>query len=570
MTGPAQTRVPFSAGYASQSRSERLIAAGRAVLASSCLLAVWLDPSQPARSLTVVHAALGGYFAYSLLVAAVAWLSPVIPTELPLFTQAIDMVAFPVLMYFTEGPGSPFYLYFLFALLCATLRWEWRGTLWSAGVLLATYLGMGLYASTVLHEPGFELNTFLIRGVFLAVVAGLLAWLGAHEQQLRSEMFRLASWPQDLPPDVAVLVSEALRHATDVLAAPRAVLVWEEGEEPWLHVASMSRGEVARSREVPGTWQPLVATPLGATDFLCNDVTAEEPMVVHSVGTELQRWQGRPLHAGFQERFGIRSVLSVRLRAPNVEGRLFLLDKPAMTSDDLVLGDIVARQVAARLDHVYLFERLREGAAAEERVRLARDLHDGLLQSLTGAALQLQAASGLLAREPKAARGRLQEVQRLIAGEQRDLRTFISGLKPGTHDAQSLAVRLEELARRVGFQWSIDVALEADGLQVPEALAHPVCFMVHEALVNAARHGRAAAVRVKLDTLDGRMRISVADNGRGFPFLGHYDHATLVRLERGPASLKERVVSLGGSLDIESAETGSRVEISIPLARQEA
>src|SRR5512134_1674203 len=101
MTGPAHIRVPLSAGYASQSRSERLIAAGRVVLATSCLLAVWLDPSQPVRHVTIVHAALGAYFAYSLLVAAVAWLSPVIPTELPLFTQAIDMVAFPVLMYFT-------------------------------------------------------------------------------------------------------------------------------------------------------------------------------------------------------------------------------------------------------------------------------------------------------------------------------------------------------------------------------------------------------------------------------------------------------------------------------------
>src|SRR5262245_1336563 len=377
MTGPAQTRVPVSASHASQSRSERLIAAGRVVLAASCLLAVWLDPSQPARYVDVVHAALGAYLAYALLVAAIAWWSPALPTELPFVTQAIDMVAFPLLMYFTEGPGSPFYLYFLFALLCATLRWDWRGTLWSAGLLLAIYIGMGLFASTVLHEPGFELNTFLIRGVFLAVVAGLVGWLGAHGKQFRREMLQLASWPPDLPSDMSVLVSEALRHATDVLAAPRAVLVWEEGEEPWLHVASMSRGGIARSREVPGTWHPLVATELGTSDFLCDDVTTQEPMVVHATAGELLRWQGQPLHLAFQERFGVRSVLSVRLRAPSIDGRLFLLDKAAMTSDDLVLGCIVARQVAERLDNVYLFERLREGAAAEERVRLARDLHDG-------------------------------------------------------------------------------------------------------------------------------------------------------------------------------------------------
>ena len=61
-----------------------------------------------------------------------------------------------------------------------------------------------------------------------------------------------------------------------------------------------------------------------------------------------------------------------------------------MDSDDLVLGAIVARQTASQMDQFYLLKQLQQTAAMEERVRLARDLHDGLLQSLTAAALQLQ------------------------------------------------------------------------------------------------------------------------------------------------------------------------------------
>ncbi len=88
---------------------------------------------------------------------------------------------------------------------------------------------------------------------------------------------------------------------------------------------------------------------------------------------------------------------------------------------------------------------------------------------------------------------------------------------------------------------------------------------VREALVNAARHGRASAVRLELSAQDHHMRIRVTDNGRGFPFRGQYDHAALTRLKLGPVCLKERVESLGGSLAIASTDAGARVDVILPL-----
>lgn len=83
------------------------------------------------------------------------------------------------------------------------------------------------------------------------------------------------------------------------------------------------------------------------------------------------------------------------LRGDGFEGRLFALDQPHMTSDDLILGEIVGHHASASLEHCYLLQRVRHAAAGEERLRLARDLRDGLLQSLTGAALQLQTVGRL-------------------------------------------------------------------------------------------------------------------------------------------------------------------------------
>src|SRR2546426_11852539 len=92
------------------------------------------------------------------------------------------------------------------------------------------------------------------------------------------------------------------------------------------------------------------------------------------------------------------------------------------------------RSLSESLDSLLLARRLRQAAATEERVRLSPDLHDGVLQSLTGAALKLETAQRLLDKQPAAARQRPAENHHLIAHEQRDLRVFVRG---GTHQPLS-------------------------------------------------------------------------------------------------------------------------------------
>jgi signal transduction histidine kinase len=243
-----------------------------------------------------------------------------------------------------------------------------------------------------------------------------------------------------------------------------------------------------------------------------------------------------------------------------------------MTSDDLILGAIVAHEVVARMDQFSLLQRLQDTAATEARIRLARDLHDGLLQSLTGAALQLETVHRLLDKDPQVARERVLDIQRLLAAEQHDLRSFIWELKltplsPAETDA-CLATRLQELGERIERHWGLRVAIHVQCLEaeIPETLARDIYRLVHEALINAARHAHAAAARVELDVTDMQVRITVADDGCGFPFRGHYDLAALTTLNLGPVTLKERIVSLDGSLVIDSTEAGARLHMTLPLA----
>ena len=571
-TNPSNSPKDLGLLRSPQRRAEILIAMGRLVLATFSLLAIWLDPAAPDRHAQVAYALLSGYVAYSLLLTVVISRVQIPLGILPLSTHAFDLLLFTLFMFFTEGPTSPFFVYFVFSMCCATMRWGWRGALWTAAIALMTFIGMGVYAGKIMQDPDFELNRFIIRSVYLAVIASLLGYLGVYEERRRGELFGLAAWPRNLHKDTRTLVRELLQHAAGILRAPRMLLVWEEEEEPWIHCASWSRGDFHYRREPPGAFEPLVAEPLDGTDFLCLDTRVPVPTVLHASSAGLHRWHGEPLHSALQARFGVRAVLSLRLEGEGFKGRLFALDKKGMTSDNLVLGRIVAQEMTNQIDYSSMLGQLQQSAAVEERIRMARDLHDGLLQSLTSAALQLEAARRLMEADPQTARQRLLEIQQLIAAEQKELRSYVEEMKapllgPAGLDTD-LTTRLKELAERVERHWGIKVEMRvkdpASG--IPRPLVQDIYFLVHESLINAARHANASSVRAELGVEDNQVKITVSDDGRGFPFQGRYDHAKLTTLKRGPITLRERATALGGHLTIDSTDTGARLEIAIPFA----
>ena len=556
--------------YAPRIRAERLIATSRVVLASFSLLAVWLDPYTPTAHGQTLYLLLLGYVGFSLAVAAVVWLAHGPLGRLGLGSHVLDVSLFCVLAYLTEGPTSPFFTYFMFSIVGATLRWHLRGALWTAAVALIAFNGIGVYGSEVMDDPAFEENRFIIRSVYLAVMAGLLGYLGAYEERRRREMSALAGWPWSTAREQMVPHPEILQSAARILGAPRVLLAWEEPDEPWLHLATWNSGEYQTWREAPETFQPVVAEQLAGLTFLSKDVRTSSPVVLRSGPHERRGWRGAPVHSALQQRFGMSSVLCLPLHGECLDGHLFVLDKRHMTGDDLLLGEVVAHQVVFSMDQSLLSRRLRQAAAAEERIRLSRDLHDGVLQSLTGAALQLQTVQRLWEAEPDGARERVGAIQRLIADEQRALRGFIrdsqlapSGLTAGT---EGLHAGLRELVHRLESLWGLRVTLELDRLddQSSDALAYDLCLLVQEALVNAARHAAASEVRVNVASADGQIHVVVTDNGRGFPFLGDYDHAALISLGLGPVMLKQRINALGGTLAIRSTPAGARLDILVP------
>jgi signal transduction histidine kinase len=554
--------------HAPSIRAERLVALGRVAIAAASLGAIWIDASTPPTDAGIAHGLLTFYAVYAVVLAVIVWHRPARSIERRVATHVLDLAIFTVVIYLTGGATSPFFLYFIFSLLSATLRFRLRGTFWTAVATLTIFIGMGAWSSLVLHDPGFELNRFLIRSVYLAIAAVLLLYLSIHQEQHRHELWRLTVWPRLLSDDASKVLSALLEHAAVTLRTDQAALWWLVEEEGEPRILWWKEGD---SHSEPWTGSG-VAPELEQTDFHCRDLDTIRPHAGTLSEKESTQLTRHPLDERLRERIDASTLISVRLSGAGFSGRLFVIGTPSATTDDLVLCRILGDMIAARLEEFFLISKLKRMAVAEERNRVSRELHDGALQSLTGIALQLRAAERILGTEPERAIAILSGVRDRIVENQRELRDFVESLRD--HDVVPyelpLSSRLMAVAERARVEWTLQVALEMENEgSVPPDLAREVTLMVNEAISNAGKHGAAESVSVRLRASASMLQLEIRDDGTGFPFEGRYDLDELARRNIGPRTLRERVTALGGRLALESSRRGSLLEIEIPVGSAE-
>src|SRR5437879_6882456 len=145
----AYPRRRVDVDYTPGIRAERLIASGRVVLSGFACLPVWLDPPPPANYGEIPNLLLAGYATYAVGLAVLAWLARAPRPRLAVATHVADLVLFCAFVYLTEGPASLVFSFFIFSVVGATLRWQWRGAVWTAAVALLAFNGIGVYALEV-------------------------------------------------------------------------------------------------------------------------------------------------------------------------------------------------------------------------------------------------------------------------------------------------------------------------------------------------------------------------------------------------------------------------------------
>jgi len=199
----------------------------------------------------------------------------------------------------------------------------------------------------------------------------------------------------------------------------------------------------------------------------------------------------------------------------------------------------------------------------EERMAIARELHDGLGQALTALKFDLAWLAGRLSKTDGALRDKAQTISAQIDGTIKTVRRLSSELRPGMLDDFGLAASIEshaqEFEERTGIRCDLSEVDPEPPLSHAQSIA--VFRIFQETLTNVARHAQATHAAIRLSATDGRLRLQVKDNGRGLT-----PDALAGTHSLGVLGMRERAELLDGMLDISSAPgAGTTVTVTIPL-----
>ena len=288
------------------------------------------------------------------------------------------------------------------------------------------------------------------------------------------------------------------------------------------------------------------------------------PMRMREISDHADSYGFPPNHPPMHSFLGVPIIVRDR-----VFGRLYFTEKqgaPEFTKDDERIAMTLAAQAGVALQNANLLEEVKargdELAVLEERDRISKELHDGVIQSIYSVGLSLQGAMTLVDRDPEGTRKRMDEAIDTLDNVVRDVRSYIFDLQPKSVGERGLKKALEELVRDLEVNALVEATAELadDALDlIPEGARGDFIQIAREILSNVARHAGASEVSVGCAVTEGeKVVMTIEDDGVGF------DPSTVKR-GHGLTNIEERAERIGGILTItHRAPRGSVHTLMLP------
>jgi signal transduction histidine kinase len=564
------------------------LAFGRVLLAAVCLVALSLDPGVVAPYRPVVLILAACYLAASLtfLLWAVASASTVADSLVSM--HIVDLIYSPLICLFTGGFNTPAVVILLFAVLAAAYRWGFAETFLSAAAsILLTALGRAIAETggdAALHlsfpHPRSGASTFIAGAVCLLSLGVVLGYLAEREKSFRARILAVRQLITKDTPDAGLreTLERSLRTIASLTAARKVVLAVRDDRRGKAFVWGLDGG---------GTALPKVQfTPLSAAEHERYFFDAPEHswhlsrrnlaggsegalpcLALDARGRRLPDEHFLFAGAFFLEQW-VRSVFAINFEIPSEwSGRLFVMDSKLHTHASAELGFLqsLVWEALPTVYNVHVVQRLRSRVRAQERLRIAHEMHDGLLQSLISVEMQMD----LLRRRPASPQGTAEELRRLqqllhqgILGA----RSLMARLKLAEMSPRQMLDAMSDMVAAFRRETGIAASFvcESDPTGLPAHVCREIACMLQEALTNVRKHSGAKSVDVRFAMEAGCWKLVIADDGRGFEFSGR--PSQIARDPRSaPLVLEERARSIGADVEIESRPgEGSRVEILLP------
>lgn len=527
----------------------------RVLLAVSALLTLYIGPGGVVLTGKWTWLVFAAYVLHSLTLLAISsyragfWHGPRV--------YWIDIAWYGLMIWASGGTASPFFSFFLFAILASSFRHGF-----DAGAKLT--LGSVLVATvSVLATQGLaSLHILLLRATFVLALGYMVAFWGglAVDQRRRLALLRDVSRLSNPRFGVQHTLDSLMEKILRFYGGDTCVLLMQDSHERWiLNTAHHPRSGRAISRSRPDVEdvQPLLALESGSTLYRAGRRFPPGRASAVRLATGEREWHNTDLDAcgHVADLLDAESFISASLPLRKGAGRIFVTGRRLRRGDATFLKHIV-QQAFPVIETIDLLDRLASEAAFRERQTIARDLHDSTIQPYIGlrhavAAIRNQAgADSVVAPE-------LDRLLEMCSGVIGDMRDFAQRFRSGRQEEAELLVALRRQLRQVETFYGLDVMLEVQAdSTINDRMAAEVFQIVTEGISNICKHTRARTAGVVVEEGDGQLAIDIfnptADGGHApAPFR--------------PRSIAERVQALGGQLDVEADNRQTLLRIRIPI-----
>jgi signal transduction histidine kinase len=557
--------------------TDRKLGLLRLILAAAALLIIFIDPTEPDRYVTLTYFSLVTIAIYSLFVYIAAIQRTNFSSRILTCLIWVDIAWATAMISMSSGTASVFYFFYMFEIIVACSRGSRK--LGMAVTIVSSILcvSVGLLTSP---PAVFELNRFLLRPLAILALGYTLTYWGGTELALKKKLILLKELSTVANPRFGVdrTIDRMLGQILNFYAADHCVLILDLANESQLYRAT---GPNVSSGIPISHSDNAIRQFLTETSSSCADVFNSRNSANNSRAT-FKRYDPRanrvisldiaavkPLTdvlgadslvaATSHYREHLRGRLLVSCRRPNafeIGDGAFLLQ--------------AMNQVLPLIENIRLVDRLASDASEAERQRIARSVHDRVIQPYYGLQIGLKALQGILESEGKSrsdlsgpiqSSGKpellLEQLMNMTTEGINELREYVYGLK----QAPASATRLEDSIRRFAGKFEgatgirVDVSGENEGFAANDRLTAEVFQMTAEALSNIHRHTHARSAQVKLNLQSNNLILQVENETGSVAEPIHFS----------PGSISERADALGGSTEVLWAEGRTILRVAVPL-----
>jgi signal transduction histidine kinase len=556
-------------------RTERIIAGARLVLSIVAIELLLVPPNGAGQQSNEAYSAVALYFLYALAVTWIVDRGLMAAGRIGFYTQAADTLWFPIILLYTQGENSPFFLYYVFSLITASFRWGFRETFF----VNTANVGMYVIVHFATLRSNFSFYEFLVRPTYLYVLACLVGYLGEHQKRAQKQLMTLAELSSSLRirHRFSRMLVELMEKVRELFRAERCVLVFhdQEVDRSFLQIVGGSKKNSHRVVELRPAETEFLLSPRQNLGYFVNPsrrmsrVFGIKDALVYDFDNQRVLSQSLEPNKRLVSILEMESVLSVPvILGEQFKGRVYLVNRAqdSFSNSDLQYLKLIVSQVGPLIESYRLLQRMQKVSVLEEKNRIARDLHDGLVQSLASLDLRVQVCLRLCQESPQRIRSELAELQRTVRAEHGELRNFMKRLRtpalPRDNLAEAIRGYIQNFERENAL--TVKLTIEPEELVLPRRIGNEIYQIIHEGLTNVKKHAAAHQVSIKLFRDESNANLVISDDGCGFSTRMQSDG---VSQSSAPWSIYERARALKGTLAVDSSPgKGSTLSIRLPIS----